>query len=72
MTTRRKLVVKGRGPDGHVIFYLEVYRGKLLLTFFDSPFTIEALLFPSQGDRLAELIKRSAEEARGHEESTES
>lgn len=64
MTTRRKLVVKGRGPEGRVIFYLEAYRGKLWLTCFDFPFTSEAIFEPAQADSLVELITQITKEAR--------
>lgn len=66
MTTRRKLVVNGRGPDGHVIFYLEAYRGKIWLTSFDFPFMSEAIFEPVQADSLVELINQTTKEARGY------
>lgn len=65
MTTRRKLVVKGRGPDASVIFYVEVYRGKVWVTSFDCPFTSESILEPAQAESLSDLLARAAKEARG-------
>jgi len=66
MTTRRKLVVKGRGPEGRVIFYVEAYRGKLWLTSYDCPFVCEAIFDPAQADSLVELINQTTKEARGY------
>lgn len=66
MTTRRKVVVNGRGPEGYVIFYLETYRGKVWLTSFDSPFTSEAIFEPVQADNFVSLINQAAKEARGY------
>lgn len=65
MTTRRELVVKGRGPDARTIFYVDVHRGTVWLTSFDCPFTSEAILEPAQVDSLIDLLARAAEEARG-------
>ncbi len=66
MTTRRTLVVKGRGPEGRVIFYLEAYRGKILLTSFDFPFTSESIFESTQADSLVDLINQTTKEARGY------
>jgi hypothetical protein len=66
MTTRRKLVVKGRRPEAHVTFYVELYRGKVWITSYDCPFTCEAILETAQADSLVELITQTAKEARGH------
>lgn len=65
MTTRRKLVVKGRGPDASVIFYVEVYRGKVWVSSFDCPFFSESILEPAQAESLSDLLTRAAKEARG-------
>lgn len=65
MTTRRKLVVKGRGPEASVIFYLEAHRGKVWVTTFDYPFTSESIFEPAQAESLSELLARTAKEARG-------
>ncbi|MGH7928897.1 MAG: hypothetical protein ACREQV_14005 [Candidatus Binatia bacterium] len=64
MTTRRKLVVKGQGPDASVIFYVEVYRGKVWVTTFDYPFTSESIFEPAQAESLGDLLARTAKEAR--------
>lgn len=65
MTTRRKLVVKGRGQNAHVTFSIEVSRGKIWIKSFDSPFTSEAILEPAQADSLVDLINQATNEARG-------
>ncbi|MGH4016807.1 MAG: hypothetical protein ACRDSL_23315 [Pseudonocardiaceae bacterium] len=65
MTTRRKLVVKGRGPDACVIFYVEVHRRKVWITSFDCPFVSESVLEPAQADSLSDLLARAAKEAWG-------
>lgn len=61
---RRKLTVKGWGPDGRVIFSLEAYQGKVWITSYDCPFTCEALLEPAQADSLIDLIHQTTKEAR--------
>ncbi|MCA1602160.1 MAG: hypothetical protein LC776_11130 [Acidobacteria bacterium] len=66
MTTRRKLTVKGQGPDARVIFYLHAYRGKVWITSFDCPSVCEAILETAQADSLVELINQTTREARGH------
>lgn len=63
---RRKLVVKGR-QDTRVTIIVEVYRGKVWVTSFDSPFTSEAILDPPQADSLIDLIAQAAREARGYQ-----
>lgn len=65
MTVRRQLVVKGRGPDFSVTFYVEVHRGKVWLTCFDRPFVVEAILDTAQAESLRDLLRRAAEEAGG-------
>ncbi|MCA1705035.1 MAG: hypothetical protein LC808_17940 [Actinobacteria bacterium] len=70
MTTRRKLTVKGRGPDARVTFYLEACRGKVWITSFDCPFTCEAILEITQADNLVELINQTTKEARGYRNSS--
>lgn len=72
MTTRRKLVVKGRGPDACVIFYVEVHCGKVWVTSFDCPFISESILEPAQAESLSELLARAAKEARGGTKDTAS
>lgn len=69
MTTRRRLTVKGRGPEAHVTFSLEAYRGKVWITSFDCPFTCEAILEATQADALVDLITQTTKEARGHRNS---
>jgi len=59
-------VVKGRGPDARVIITVEVYRGKVWVTSFDSPFTSEAVFEPAQADSLVDLINQATKEARGY------
>ncbi|MGH8543855.1 MAG: hypothetical protein ACREX3_09555 [Gammaproteobacteria bacterium] len=66
MTTRRKLVVKGRGPDAQVTYYVEAYQGKIWVTTYDYPFISEAIFEPSQADSLVELINQITKEARGY------
>lgn len=66
MAARRKLTVKGRGPDGRVTFYLEAYRGTVWITSYDCPFTCEAILETTHADSLVELITQTIKEARGH------
>lgn len=66
LISRRKLIVKGRGPDGRVTFSLEAYRGKVLIASYDCPFTCEAILDPAQADSLINLINQTTEEARGY------
>jgi hypothetical protein len=64
--SRRKITVKGRGPDGRVTFSLEAYRGKVWITSYDSPFICEATFDPAQADSLINLINQTTEEARGY------
>jgi hypothetical protein len=66
MTTRRRLTVKGRGPDAHTTFSLEAYRGKVWITSSDCPFICEAILDPAQADSLVDLINQTTKEARGY------
>jgi len=66
MTTRRRLTVKGRGPETRVTFSIEVHRGKVWVTCFDSPFTAEAIFEPAQADNLVELITQATKEVRGY------
>ena len=58
-------MVKGRGPEARVTFYVEVYRGKVWVTSFDCPFTAVAILEPAQADSLVELINQASKEALG-------
>jgi hypothetical protein len=62
--SRRKLTVKGRGPDGLTILSLEAYRGKVWITACDCPFTCEAILDLAQAGSLINLINQTTEEAR--------
>ena len=62
--SRRKLTVKGRGPDGYTVLSLEAYRGKVWITSYDCPFTCEAILDPAQADNLINLINQTTKEAR--------
>lgn len=62
--TRRKLVVRGRGPDARTTIAVEAYRGKVWVTSFDCPFNAEAILEPAQADSLSDLIAQAAKEAR--------
>lgn len=59
-------MVKGRGPEGRVTFYVEVYRGKIWITSYDCPFMSEAIFEPVQADSLVELINQTTKEARGY------
>lgn len=63
----RKLVVKGRGEDARVTFYVEVCRGKVWVTSFDFPVTSEAIFEPAQADRLVDLIVQAVKEARSYQ-----
>ncbi|MCA1604101.1 MAG: hypothetical protein LC775_01120 [Acidobacteria bacterium] len=66
MTTRRKLTVKGRGPDEpRVTFYVQAYRGQVWIKAYDCPFACEAILDPTQADSLVDLINQTTKEARG-------
>jgi hypothetical protein len=62
--SRRKLTVKGRGPDGRTTLSLEAYQGKVWIISYDCPFTCEAILDPAQADSLINLINQTAKEAR--------
>ncbi len=64
-------MVKGRGQEARVTFSIEVYRGKVWVTTFDSPFTSEAILEPAQADSLVDLIAQAAKEARGYKKDEE-
>jgi hypothetical protein len=64
--TRRRLTVRGRGPDAHVTFSVEAYQGKVWITSFDCPFFCEAILEIAQADALGNLIIQTAKDARGH------
>lgn len=66
MTTRRKLTVKGHGPQARVTFSLEAYRGKVWIISYDCPYVCEAILDPAQADNLVELINQTTKEARGY------
>ena len=63
--SRRKLTVKGRGPDGRVTFSWEAYQGKVWISSYDCPFICEAILDPAQADSLIDLITQTTTEARG-------
>jgi hypothetical protein len=65
LMSRRKLIVKGRGPDGRVTFSLEAYQGKVWIISYDCPFICEAILEPAQADSLINLINQTTKEARG-------
>lgn len=45
-------------------FSIEMYRGKVWVTAFDSPFTVEAIFEPVQADHLVDLITQATKEAR--------
>lgn len=62
--TRRRLTVRGRGPDVRVTFSVEVYQGKVWITSFDCPFICEAILETAQAEALGNLIIQTAQEAR--------
>lgn len=64
--SRRRLTVKGRGPDGRVTFSLEAYQGKVWIISYDCPFFCEAILYPAQADSLIKLIDQTSREARGY------
>lgn len=72
MTTRRRLTVKGHGPDAQVTFYLRSYRGKVWVTAYDCPHVCEAILETVQADSLVELINLTTKEARGYGNGTSS
>jgi hypothetical protein len=65
--TRRRLTVRGRGPDAHVTFTVEAYQGKVWITSSDCPFTCEAILETTQADALGNLIIQTAQEARRYQ-----
>lgn len=64
LMSRRKLTVKGQGPDARTTFYLEAYKGKVWITSYDCPFTCEAIMELTQADSLVELINQTIKEAR--------
>lgn len=64
--TRRRLTVKGRGPDVRVTFSLETYKGRVWITSYDCPSVCEAILETTQADALVELINQTTKEARGY------
>ena len=64
--TRRRLTVRGRGPDARVTFSVEAYKGKVWITSFDRPFICEAILETTQADALVDLIIQTTKEARGY------
>ena len=64
--SRRKLTVKGRGPDGRTTLSLEAYQGKVWIISYDCPFICEAILEPTQADSLINLINQTTKEAREH------
>ncbi|MGH4013640.1 MAG: hypothetical protein ACRDSL_06835 [Pseudonocardiaceae bacterium] len=69
MTTRRTLTVKGRqGTDVTVV--VETYRGKVWLVSADPPFSVEAIMEPSQAESLGDLLARAARDARGSTKDT--
>ena len=61
---RRKLNVKGRGPDGRTTLSLEACQGEVWIISCDCPFTCEAILGPAQADSLINLINQTSKEAR--------
>lgn len=66
MTTRRKLTVKGQGPEARVTFSLEAYKGKVWITAYECPYVCEAILETAQADTLVDLINQTTREARGY------
>ncbi|MGH8544657.1 MAG: hypothetical protein ACREX3_13735 [Gammaproteobacteria bacterium] len=64
--TQRKLVVRGRGQDARVTFFVEVYRGKIWVTSMDPPFASEAIFEPAQAHSLVDLINQATKEARSY------
>lgn len=66
MTTRRKLTVKGHGPNAQVTYYVEMCRGKVWITSYDCPHVCIAILETTQADSLVELISQMVKEARGY------
>ena len=70
--TRRRLTVRGRGPDGRVTFSVDTYKGKVWITSFDCPFICEAILETTQADALVDLIIQTAKEARGYKNGPDS
>ncbi len=66
MTKRRRLTVKGQGPEACVTYSLEAYKGKVWITSYECPFTCVAILETTQADSLVELINETSKEARGY------
>jgi hypothetical protein len=62
--SRRKLNVKGRGPDGRTTLSLEARQGKVWIISYDCPFICEAILDPAQADSLISMINQTSKEAR--------
>jgi hypothetical protein len=66
MTPRRRLTVRGQGPEARVTFSLEAYKGKVWLSAYECPHVCEAILETAQADTLVELINQTTREARGY------
>lgn len=66
MTTRRRLTVKGQGPEAHVTFSMKAHHGKIWITTYGCPHACEAILETTQADNLVDLINQTTKEARGH------
>ena len=66
MTIRRRLTVKGQGPEARVTFSLEAYKGKVWITSCSCAAVCEAILETTQADVLVELINQTTKEARGY------
>ena len=66
MTTRRKLTVKGQGPEARVTFSLAAYKGKVWITAYECPHVCEAILETAQADHLVDLINQTTREAHGY------
>ena len=63
MTTRRTITVAGR-QGIRVTMVAEVYRGKVWLVAVEPGITSEAILHPAEADRLIEMLRQAAGEAR--------
>ena len=63
MTARQTLAVTGR-QGIPVTVVVEVYRGKVWLVTVEPAISSEAILRPAETDRLIELLRQAADEAR--------
>jgi hypothetical protein len=64
--TRRKLTVRGQGPEARATFSLEAYRDKVWISAYECPHVCEAILETAHADSLVDMINQTTREARGY------